>query len=373
MIKIKKHSGFSELGKRANNEDNYGYIEASTYVVCDGVGGAEKGEIASEIVLKTFLNEYKLEKFSSAQDVVLKAEKKLLEYINENNGSKGMATTLTFLIIRPEEVYVAWVGDSRIYQFRNGEIVFKTRDHSWVNEAIDAGIINSEEAINHPKSNIITRAIQGEGNPVKVDDYSITDVRSGDFFLLCTDGVMEAWADEDLSALFTKTQNLDEIENALKSECSKYSRDNHTGIIIQIETGIESSEFQIKNTNSETPPIVEAIPIGANEISNMFEDYHIKNGKKRLLDKKLVWVLIFIIVIISIASIVYIKTDPFNKDTYPDNINKPNKERILNQFNESKKDTNNKDSSLQLNKIKEKDLNVSKNIQQEINETGTKK
>jgi serine/threonine protein phosphatase PrpC len=257
MIKIKAQNNFSELGKRSNNEDNYGFIEGSTFIVCDGVGGAEKGEIASDIVVSTFLNTYKSDIFTPAQSAVASAEHSLSEFIEKNPESQGMATTLAFLQVRPGGMYSAWVGDSRIYQFRKGQIIFQSRDHSWVNEALDAGILAPEEAINHPKGNVITRAIQGQYKPVQVEDKFLPNVQTDDLFLLCSDGVLEAWSDEDLSALFGQSNDLADLESALKSECAKQSRDNHTAIILKVETDLKP----FNETPRKETPIVEAIPL----------------------------------------------------------------------------------------------------------------
>jgi protein phosphatase len=268
MIKVKEFTSFSEIGKRSNNEDNYGFIEGSTFIVCDGVGGAEKGEIASEIVVDSFLNLYKADIYTPAQVAVEKAEQSLTEYMSQHPDSHGMATTLTLAQVRPGGMYIAWVGDSRVYQFRQGQIVFQTRDHSWVNEAVDAGILTPEEAVGHPKGNVITRAIQGEYKPVQAQDKFLPNVHTGDFFLLCSDGVLEAWSDEDLAALFGQAQSMDELQTALVKDCAIQSRDNHTAIILQVESG-SSNEFSnsVKSGESQVR-LMEAIPVSSAELNS---------------------------------------------------------------------------------------------------------
>jgi hypothetical protein len=169
-----------------------------------------------------------------------------------------MATTLTFSQVREEGLYIAWVGDSRIYQFRNGQIVFKTSDHSWVNDALKAGIITLEESINHPKSNIITRAIQGSHKPTNADTLLLTDIKKGDLFFHCSDGVLEAWNDDDLQALFFKYSNSADILEVLKKECEIHSKDNFTAIVYKIE---EVSLKPVKKDDS----FVNSIPIHQNE------------------------------------------------------------------------------------------------------------
>lgn len=310
MIKIKAQNNFSELGRRSNNEDNYGFIEGSTFIVCDGVGGAEKGEIASEIVVSTFLNAYKSDIFTTAQSAVATAEHSLSEYIEKNPESQGMATTLAFLQVRPSGMYAAWVGDSRIYQFRNGQIIFQSRDHSWVNEALDAGILTPEEAVNHPKGNVITRAIQGQYKPVEVEDKFLPNVQTDDVFLLCSDGVLEAWSDEDLSALFGQSNELTDLENALKSECAKQSRDNHTAIILKVASDLKlSGQKPLKET-----PMVEAIPLDSKES----ERNSIKSRfifKNRLDNKKSLLILLLCAILLAFVSYKFIAGEPSENKT----------------------------------------------------------
>ena len=238
MIKILEQDSLSEKGRRANNEDNGGWDSGKVYVVCDGVGGNEKGEVASEIVVNTFIEEFKTNPEQPVNQVLAKTESKMLSYLEQNPQASGMATTLTLLRIRDNGIFASWVGDSRIYQFRKGKIIFQSRDHSWVNDAVDAGIITHEESINHPKSNIITRAIQGAQKPTQADEVQLTDIDAGDYFFLCSDGVLETWDDVELSALFALDIPIQQITQKIKDECAKISRDNYTAIIFKIEQGL---------------------------------------------------------------------------------------------------------------------------------------
>jgi len=256
MVKILEQEYISEVGKRANNEDNCGYISKSTYVVCDGVGGLDKGEIASDIVCRSILKSFSEDHNASIEIALPLAESSMAAYLEENQQSLGMATTLTLAHVRSNGVYVAWVGDSRVYQFRSGKVHFVTKDHSWVNEAVEMGLITQEEAINHPKSNIITRAVQGTSKPVKADSKLIQDLRPNDYFLLCSDGVLESWMDEELEELFSKGESCSQILNQLKLKCEELSKDNFTALAFRIE------DTQIQNLEEEEEPlVVEAIPI----------------------------------------------------------------------------------------------------------------
>lgn len=322
MIKITNQGYISELGKRTNNEDNCAFIKGSTFVVCDGVGGSEKGEIASDIVSKYFVESYNLDPSADANVVLKNAEAKLSNYIANNPDAMGMATTLTFSQVRDNGIYVAWVGDSRIYQFRKGQIIFRSTDHSWVNDALKAGIITNEEAINHPKSNIITRAVQGNHKPTAADTRLLTDIQKGDLFFQCSDGILETWNDDDLQALFLAINDPDKILEKLKMECEQYSKDNFTTIVYRIE---EASI--VRNTNS-TDNYVNAIPVINNNgsaKSNSNYKEHIAEPKptlKGLLKLKILGVRLVFWIIILISLIIAIKY----KDIFSDKENSDVKE-----------------------------------------------
>lgn len=253
MIKVNNQHCISELGKRTNNEDNFGYIQGATYVVCDGVGGSDKGEVASQITVKTFIEAFKLNTNGDASEVLQLAESNLTAYVNKHDQVNGMATTLTFSQIRENGIYVAWVGDSRVYQFRDGQIIFQTSDHSWINEALRSGILTPEEAIGHPKAHVITRAIQGSHKPTTADTILLTDIKKGDLFLHCSDGVLETWSNEDLTAVFASLKDPASILAKIKNECTLNSKDNFTAIVYQID---EANISEAIKSNTVTKNIV---------------------------------------------------------------------------------------------------------------------
>ena len=292
-ITIKNQSFFSEIGKRTNNEDNGGWNIGTTYVVCDGVGGNERGEIASEIITNTLLEIYKKDLSISPVLSVKEAENQLSKYIDQNPESLGMASTLVMAIVQAKGILTAWVGDSRIYQFRNGKIIFKTTDHSWVNEALAAGILKPEEALNHPKSNIITRAIQGKHKEVEVQEVWLQDIQNNDLFLLCTDGVLETWTDEELCILFTNAIDTDIIANKIKAECAQTSKDNNTAIVFRIE---------------KVEGLADLMPIDRNEIfdnkkTQKFDP--IDDLKKHKKYKKLFFLLLFVVVVFTLSKVLF--------------------------------------------------------------------
>ena len=246
-ITIQKPFSFSEKGKRLNNEDfvfpshERSNIDSRLFLVCDGVGGANKGEDASSIAcdsIQTYFQTYvDKEKEFDAQMIeksIRYAEILFDEHVRKHPSAIGMATTLCLLYLAPNGVYLAHAGDSRIYQFRKGKIIFVTEDHSVVNSMIKSGLIKPEDAKDHPQKNVICRAIQGSHSPVEVDIVRITDVLPNDEFFMCTDGVTEVWSDDDLCKVFSSRKSSEEKMNTIKKNCREHAHDNYSACIIPI-------------------------------------------------------------------------------------------------------------------------------------------
>jgi protein phosphatase len=256
-ITIKKPFSISEIGKRLNNEDSiypngdYGTANDRLFLVCDGVGGSNKGEVASFIAcdsIQTYFNTFLDAETNIDPKFIQKAirytEIRFDEYIKENPNAKGMATTLCLLYLTTDRVYLAHAGDSRIYQFRQGKIIFKTEDHSLVNSMIKNGQINPEDAEKHPQRNVIYKAIQGSKFPLDIDIKQITNIQAGDRFLMCTDGITETLNDNELSELFSKDDSPEETLSAIKARCNDQSQDNYSAYLIPIHETEEMSAFK---------------------------------------------------------------------------------------------------------------------------------
>ena len=263
MITIKKENYFSDLGKNSINEDSFAYIPGSTYLVCDGSGGLGKGDIASKVVVKCFIESFRENPNFTVEEVLKEAESKLTQYISENPGTDGLGTTLAFAQIRNNGVYIGWVGNSRIYQFRNGHLIYLTEDHNWTGEALKAGLITEEEVVDHPKKNVITRSIQGNHRTTKADSGLLGDIQRGDIFLLATAGVHQSWSNEELVELFKDTTDLDELRAQLISKCVQRADDNYTGVLLQVhdaripasDQSSQDSEVAIEQLLPNNPPV----------------------------------------------------------------------------------------------------------------------
>ncbi|MGB0931668.1 MAG: PP2C family protein-serine/threonine phosphatase [Chitinophagales bacterium] len=242
-----------EIGKRKNNEDMvYPFDDSATtadrlFLVCDGVGGANKGEVASLMICELFQvyfqeNDLQHVSKSDLEDALRFVEGKLSEHTQENPDCSGMASTLTLLHLNDEQnvATIGWVGDSRVYHIRAGKILYETEDHSLVNELIKRGEITAEEAKVHPQRNVILRAISGNDNPSQISVHQIENIEAGDFFLLCSDGILESVDERILVTLLPKKEvNLQKVRDKIKELCLQYSHDNNSMYLLQIEDVIE--------------------------------------------------------------------------------------------------------------------------------------
>jgi serine/threonine protein phosphatase PrpC len=287
-ITIRKPAGLCEKGKRANNEDSvYPSLDKRNlnhhlFMVCDGVGGATKGEIASKLACETFSSLFQKTVYSDPPfiDSVLKiVEDGFQEYIEDNPSATGMATTLTLLHFHGNGATVAHIGDSRIYHIRNGKILYRSEDHSFVQELVKAGIISPEEARSHPKRNVISRAIQGKQNRTNADTFILQDIQAGDFFFLCSDGILESVTEHDLCGLLISPISNSQKIAQIKKMCVANSRDNFSCYLIEIAncSGNVDEEFespkpspsQIETTQSPSagPSITEDRPTSLIEVA----------------------------------------------------------------------------------------------------------
>lgn len=236
-----------EMGKRKNNEDciypskeaNRSRSVSNLFLVCDGVGGSAKGEEASKLVCEAFAETLKGRTIIGEKEVaeaLSVAEAAVEDYVLANPTARGMATTLTLLVFHNEGATIAHIGDSRVYQIRKGKIIFRTQDHSFVNELINNRIITEQEARSHPKRNIVTKAIVGSNTPQVADINLISDIQKGDYFFLCTDGVLEGLTDQQLEEVLSREEvsNADKMAEILRV-CVKESRDNFSAYLVPVE------------------------------------------------------------------------------------------------------------------------------------------
>ena len=225
--------------KRALNEDSACYLERQNfkiYVVADGMGGHNAGEVASKMATD-YIVRYIDENYSSEEDkatliskAIKAANEEIFTFSKTNDKLNGMGTTVTAGLMTPQNIYIANVGDSCCMAFKNGELKKITKDHSLVQELLDSGTISELEAINHPKKNIITRAL-GTSSDVNVDVFKI-EADEYDLFMLCSDGLTNEITREEILEIINSESNYISIANDLVNLAKvKGGRDNITVLL----------------------------------------------------------------------------------------------------------------------------------------------
>ncbi len=253
MIQTSEIYCLHEKGARENNEDALWPAKKSAlpadrlFIVCDGVGGSSAGEIASSMTCAGFADYFKKQLSENEQPgthFLNQAHASTLAHfkahIEKDPSARDMSTTLTLVYLNRASVMVAWCGDSRIYQIRNGEIVFQSQDHSLVNQLVKAGELTAEEAENYPQKNLILRAIQYKEKPSAIESVELTDVRPGDYLLLCTDGLLENINPGVLKDLLKEgepaygTGRQKNYADAIDAICKGKTKDNYSMYLIKL-------------------------------------------------------------------------------------------------------------------------------------------
>ena len=226
----------SHVGQvRKLNEDSFLQDPANgLWAVADGVGGHSAGDYASQLVVR-LLGQVGPRRSASA---MLAAVREQIETSNRNllafaaNEGIGIAaSTVVALLCHGEHFACVWVGDSRIYRLRDGLIEQLTRDHSEVQELVDAGVLSAEDAKHHPRGNVVTRAVGAE-EEVKPDIVADLLV-PGDIFLLCSDGVSKVLDDDEIGALLRPGAPEDSIAGLIEAVLTRGAPDNTTAVVVE--------------------------------------------------------------------------------------------------------------------------------------------
>jgi PPM family protein phosphatase len=229
---------------RNANEDAFGYCaEAGVFVVCDGMGGAAAGEVASRIAvdatLEPFCGKADVPHHDSGPhrrqllvDAVSIANQRVYSEAESDAKLHGMGTTLVALLVEGAQASIAHVGDSRCYLWRGGALKQWTQDHSLVDEQVRLGQLTREEADRSPLRNVITRAVGSQPSVVpEVDDLAI---EPGDLFLLCSDGLTREVTDEQIAAALAREEELeDSCRRLIDAANSHGGRDNITCLLVR--------------------------------------------------------------------------------------------------------------------------------------------
>src|SRR5688572_842991 len=237
MLRIAEHFHDSDLGRqRQGNEDSY-YVRSPLFVVADGMGGAQAGEVASEIAVRQFEGGLPdgSEPGAALAALIQEANARIHAQARSDVHHAGMGTTTTAAYVTGDTVVVAHVGDSRCYLLRDGDLIRLTRDHSLVGELVARGKLTEEQAESHPQRSVITRALGPEAS-VEVDVEAFP-ARAGDVFLLCSDGLTSMVHEPQLKELLAdRDRPLEQTGRTLIAAANDAGgRDNITVILFRIE------------------------------------------------------------------------------------------------------------------------------------------
>jgi PPM family protein phosphatase len=236
LLRVAEQYAGTDTGRqRRANEDSH-LARAPLFVVADGMGGAQAGEVASRIAIESFQDG--LQGAASPEaglaELTQRANAHIHELSHSNAEQAGMGTTLTAVYVGEREVSIAHVGDSRAYRLRDGVLERLTEDHSLVDELLRQGRLTPEEALEHPQRSVITRALGPEG-AVEVDTRSYS-ARDGDVYLLCSDGLTTMLAEDRLAELLLAHASLREAGEALIAAANEAGgRDNITVVLLRVE------------------------------------------------------------------------------------------------------------------------------------------
>jgi protein phosphatase len=249
---------------RQQNEDAF-HAEENLYIVADGMGGHNAGEVASALAVSTVRSGARMGIRTADQfrELVQQANTAIYTASLDDSTQSGMGTTLTAAAIVPGEeprILIANVGDSRTYLFRSGALTRLSVDHSYVQELVNEGIITPEEARVHPRRNIVTRAM-GIDRFVQVDVFSNL-VRTGDRLVLCSDGLVDEVSDTDIARVLTEHSHPQDTAEALVLVANANGgRDNTTVIVLDILDDISAPiVLDEPDETQQIPVVTEEVP-----------------------------------------------------------------------------------------------------------------
>jgi serine/threonine protein phosphatase PrpC len=237
MLRIAEQYAGTDTGlARRANEDSL-LARAPLFVVADGMGGAQAGEVASRTAVECFshaLSDGEGDHERSLRERIAEANARIYQLSRSNADQAGMGTTLTALYVAEESVALAHVGDSRAYCLRDGRLSQLTEDHSLVDELIRQGRLTPAEAQDHPQRSVITRALGPE--PTVEVDTATREARAGDVYLVCSDGLTTMVPEERLAEILLREPTLRAAGEAmLRAANEAGGRDNITVILVRLE------------------------------------------------------------------------------------------------------------------------------------------
>jgi PPM family protein phosphatase len=236
MLRVSESILRTDTGRQRRENEDSAYVHAPLFVVADGMGGAQAGEVASRIAIETFERAPQTSGPPEARlaKLVRDANHQIYDRSRAESSRAGMGTTLTAAYLDDARLAIAHVGDSRAYLFRDGELTRLTQDHSLVDELLRQGKLTEEQAAEHPQRSIITRAL-GPEPEVDVDTWTYP-VRAGDVLLLCSDGLTSMISEGRVGEILAGADSLQDAADELIDEANEAGgRDNITVVLSRFE------------------------------------------------------------------------------------------------------------------------------------------
>ena len=272
MLRAAETTQMTDTGRqRRDNEDSM-FARAPVFVVADGMGGAQAGEVASRMAVEAF--EPELPDSGSPEERlaerIRQANRQIYDVSRSHKEHEGMGTTVTAAYVDDTDLAIAHVGDSRAYLFRDGELTRLTQDHSLVEELVRRGKLTEEQAAEHPQRSVITRALGPEAT-VEVDTWSYP-VRDGDVLLLCSDGLTSMINQQQIAEILATSPDLAQAgDRLIRAANEAGGRDNITVILFRLEevggpddaddsTVVGVPAVTSPRTSAATAPAVASIP-----------------------------------------------------------------------------------------------------------------
>jgi protein phosphatase len=246
----------TDTGRQRRENEDSAFVRAPVFVVADGMGGAQAGEVAARIATETFEQGLPGSGPPEARlaELVRDANHRIHDRSRAEHGREGMGTTLTAAYLVNGQLAIAHVGDSRAYLLREGQLTRLTQDHSLVDELVRQGKLTEAQAAEHPQRSIITRAL-GPEPEVEVDTFSYP-MQVGDVLLLCSDGLTSMLAEDRVADILVSSPSLEEAADRLIDEANEAGgRDNITVVLCRLGEGEGEGE---REAPSDHPTVVTA-------------------------------------------------------------------------------------------------------------------
>jgi protein phosphatase len=254
-------SARTDTGRRRRRNEDALVCEPPLFAVADGMGGAQAGEVASQLAAESVREQGQdgLAAPEQVTELIRAANRRVYAYSSENPAARGMGTTITVAMVEDNTVVIGHVGDSRAYLLRDDKLTQLTQDHSLVAELIRSGRLSPEEAETHPQRSVITRAL-GTDPEVEIDLFSLS-AKNDDVFLLCSDGLTSMVADEEIERFLVDSRDdLDVATRELIEAANQAGgEDNISVVLFELEVAEvpgEEPESDVAKTLTE----IDAVP-----------------------------------------------------------------------------------------------------------------